>query len=71
MITTAELLKLIATLSFEPFTESDWECWSGCESEAPVVCYAEKFTIVIDGDKISYQDAEGEFAEQLFRLSDF
>ena len=63
--TKEEALRMVAENSFDPFDASDWETFSGCESENPLVCYLENpdtaegdadgVAIVIDGNTLYFQ----------------
>ena len=69
-LNATEILALIAKTQFSPFTESDWDAFAGCESEAPVIGYNGDFTIVIDGETVNVIHAEDEFGGQLFSLNE-
>ena len=51
---SVEALQIIARLSFSPFTEMDWMAWSGCESANPMICETDEFTVIIDGDTVTF-----------------
>jgi hypothetical protein len=53
-VSPVEALKLVATLTFRPFTDSDWNAWAGCESESPMICETDNFTVIIDGEVIVF-----------------
>jgi len=61
-VSRALALKLIATLSFRPFTDMDWNSWSGCESAEPMIAETDDFVVIIDGDNVTfnaYNDGHG------------
>lgn len=61
-VSPVEALRLVATLSFRPFSDVDWDCWAGCESAEPLICETDDFTVIIDGEVItfnSYHDDNG------------
>lgn len=37
--TPMEAMQIIARSNFEPFDETDWQIFSGCTSDKPMVCY--------------------------------
>ena len=49
-----EAMKLIATTEFRPFTKSDWEAFSGCQNENPMIGENGRWTIVIDGNEVTF-----------------
>lgn len=69
-LNATEILALIAKTQFAPFTDSDWEAFSGCESATPFIGYNGDFTIVIDGETINTIHAEDEFGGQIFSLNE-
>ena len=67
--TQAEALALIATLNFRPFTQADWDGFSGCETASPLIHYGEEFIVVIDGANVDFMSAgEGDDYVQFFSL---
>ena len=67
--TKAELLTFIAKAEFKPFTQMDWDAFSGCESENPFIGYNGEFAIVIDGNLINIVHSEDSYGGQLFELN--
>jgi hypothetical protein len=51
-------LKLIATTTFKPFDESDWQAFAGCKTDKPMIGESEQYVIVIDGDECTFADYE-------------
>ena len=49
-----EAMKLIATTEFRSFTKSDWEAFSGCQNENPMIGENGRWTIVIDGNEVTF-----------------
>lgn len=66
--TQPELLSIMAKTEFKPFTKADWFCFSGCETDEPLIGYYEEFTIVIDGDIVNIIEVADEFGGQLYKL---
>ena len=64
----SELLALIAKSEFLPFTKCDWYAWSGCQSENPLICETEEYTIVIDGHIVNMLYSEDEYGGELYSL---
>lgn len=71
------LLVTLASLKFEPFTETDWDCFAGCESENPLIAFDEKTdtTYILDGDVLivhsfDVTDLAGNGEEQIYKLSE-
>jgi hypothetical protein len=57
-----EALKLMAKAQFRPFDDADWNSWSGCETDEPMIAEIDEVTIIIDGDCITfnaYNDGTG------------
>ena len=54
----SQALALLATAKFEPFTDSDWHAFNGCESDDPQIYYDEDkgITIIIDGQVVEFVD---------------
>jgi hypothetical protein len=52
----AEALKMIARTTFRPFGENDWHAFAGVETPNPLIGECEDYTIVIDGDVVSFTD---------------
>ena len=63
--TKAQALRMVAENSFDPFDKDDWETFSGCESDSPLICYLEEegkpeddrngIAIIIDGTTLYFQ----------------
>ena len=49
-----EAMKLIATTEFRPFTKSDWEAFSGCQTDNPMIGENDRWTIIIDGNEVTF-----------------
>ena len=66
-MTMSQALALLASAKFEPFTDSDWHAFSGCESKEPKLYYDEiaGLTIIIDGQVVDFIDDDGESIAQL------
>ena len=56
-----EAMKLIAETKFRPFTKSDWQAFSGCQTENPMIGENGRWAIIIDGDEVTfcYEDLSG------------
>ena len=71
-MTVLEALRLVAKSDFRPFDKYDWDCYSGCVSENPLIHYAdeadETYTIILDGNDIVLIDSENE--EYTFTVSE-
>jgi hypothetical protein len=59
-MTAIEILRLVATTEFRPFTKTDWMGFAGCESEEPMIGQVGDLTIVVDGELIVVVDEDGE-----------
>jgi len=66
-MTMSQALALLASAKFEPFTDSDWHAFSGCDSADPMIYYDEVagLTIIHDGEVIDFIDDDGESIAQL------
>lgn len=64
------MLKVIALSTFRPFTKLDWYAFAGCESENPVICETDDYTIVIDNDQVNMVYHEDEYGGRLYSLKD-
>ena len=64
----SELLSIIIKTEFEPFTKFDWMAFEGCESDNPLICETEEYTIVIDGHIINMVYHEDEYGGKLYSL---
>ena len=62
-------LLMVARTEFRPFTLSDWDAFSGCNSECPMIGENGNDLIIIDGDEIQIIDAEMTYSYQ-FHLGD-
>jgi hypothetical protein len=67
---TAELMVLIAKSQFLPFTKADWYSFAGCESENPLICEAEEYTIIIDGNNVNMVYHEDEYGGEAYSLQE-
>lgn len=47
-----EIMLVVASLQFKPFSEWDWRVFAGCESETPMIAHASPYTFVLDGTQI-------------------
>lgn len=61
-----EVMVLIATTKFEPFTKGDWDAFMGCESETPYIGYNGEYTIVLDGDTVNLVKEFDEYGGELY-----
>lgn len=53
---------LLAQAQFREFTQSDWDCYAGCESAWPKIADIHEFTLIIDGDVLQVLNVEkGEY----------
>lgn len=68
-LTLVEALGLIATLKFRPFDESDYNGFSGVESENPMIAENDEFVVVLDGDCVEFLSMNGHISQQ-FRLNE-
>jgi hypothetical protein len=68
----SEILRLIATAKFRPFDQMDWERFSGCQTENPMIAEYEyngrTGVIVLDGEGVEIV-APGRIGGQMFSLS--
>ena len=53
-VDTVSALRLIATATFRPFNDADWDCWAGCVTESPMIAELNDLVIIVDGDVISF-----------------
>jgi hypothetical protein len=60
MITESQVLRLVATSTFEPFDKYDFDSFAGVLSDNPMICNTETYVLVLDGSRISYVDGDGE-----------
>ena len=54
--TAAEALSVLMTLKMRPFTEADWDAYSGCDSTEPLICETDDYTVIIDGDIVTFDE---------------
>lgn len=48
-----KLLKALGvTVEFKPFTATDWEAFSGCDSKEPYIANTENGLIIVDNDAV-------------------
>lgn len=70
-MTVIEAIRLVAKSDFRPFDKHDWNSFSGCVSENPMIHYAdeadEEYTIILDGTDIVLINEEGD--EYTFTVS--
>jgi len=59
--TAAEAFAVLMTLKMRPFTNSDWDAYAGCESSNPYICETEDYTVVIDGNTLSFDRYNEDF----------
>ena len=50
----AEALKLLVNAKFRPFDDMDWSAWAGCESAEPMICETDDFTVILDGETVTF-----------------
>ena len=48
--TTAQAFKAMALTEFKPFDKHDWEAFSGCQSNEPMIGELGEMIIVLDGE---------------------
>lgn len=62
----AEALALVAETEFSPFDESDFDAFSGVESQNPLIGFNGVWIIIIDGDTVEISGVN--FETHRFRL---
>ena len=72
-LTPTEVLYLTATATFHSFDKLDWMTFGGCESENPMIAtvyddYAERYTIVLDGEILNIIHEDDGSGGQVFEL---
>lgn len=50
IVSTADVIRLIATLDWEEFDEADYESFGGVASEKPMIAYTNDATYILDGN---------------------
>jgi hypothetical protein len=60
MITESQVLRLVATSTFEPFDMYDFDSFAGVTSGNPMICNTDKFVLILDGSTISYINGDDE-----------
>ena len=50
------LLKAIVNLTFNEFTDTDWDTFGGAEDNHPLVCWQEEEVYIIDGEVLTVYD---------------
>lgn len=55
-----EILRLVATTEFRPFTKTDWMGFAGCESPDPLIGEVDDYIVLVDGDLIAVINEDGE-----------
>jgi len=66
MLTTAEILKLVAKTEFRPFTKNDFMSFGGVETRNPLIGEIGDLVVILDGDLVCVVNENCE--EQHFRL---
>lgn len=69
--TAGAVLRIVALATFRPFDDADWDAFSGCETDSPLVGEAEGFLVVLDGNNVFLQsaaDVEAGELGQTYRL---
>lgn len=66
MLTTAEILKLVAKAEFRPFTKNDFMSFGGVETRNPLIGEIGELLVILDGDLVSVLNENGD--EHHFRL---
>ena len=62
-------LLMVARTEFRPFTLSDWDAFSGCNSECPMIGETDNELIIIDGNTIQIMDEDSTYC-YTFTLGD-
>lgn len=50
--------EFLASVSFRPFNNDDWQTWQGCESAFPLIGEKDDMTIIVDGNSINVYDED-------------
>ena len=66
----AYALFLLTRTKFKHFRENDWEAFSGCESENPLIGYNGDYTLVLDGENLSIIHADDEYGGKMYSLAE-
>jgi len=57
-VTPFQALSFFQNVTLRPFTESDWDAFSGCHTEEPLIGEFNDVTVVVDGDTVEFMDDE-------------
>lgn len=68
-LSNSQALVLIAKAQFRPFTESDWDCFMGCETDNPQIAEMGDYCLVLDGDTVNIIQCGDAYGGQMFQLS--
>ena len=61
-MTREQALMLVATTQMKPFTKADWMCYSGCETENPLIGETDEWVVIVDGNEIEILPIEPLFS---------
>lgn len=64
----SEALALLGKATMKPFDDVDWDAFSGCESECPMIGYYGACTLVVDGDVLMVMMVD--YGWRMFKLHD-
>ena len=69
---TAEALYIAVGLTFVPFTEDDFNCYAGVDSNNPMIAYTtitdDSIVVILDGDVVQFIASESDF--KTYKLED-
>lgn len=72
MIKQSEVLRLIASIKFREFDETDWMAFQGCgQSETPMIGETDKYHVILDGDAVCVLSIDPESDQQTFFLDEY
>ena len=60
MLTQSQVLRLVATSTFQSFDKYDFDSFAGVLSDNPMICNTDKFVLILDGSTISYINGDDE-----------
>ena len=58
MVMDEILLKAVVNLTFNEFTDADWDAFGGVEDNHPLICWQEEEVYIIEGEVLTIYDVE-------------
>ena len=59
-------LTILAGVEFKPFDDMDWNMFSGCQTENPLIGETDSYIIVIDGNRADFYPSDPDTPEMSY-----